>query len=78
MKEYFDKTFPGAPSTHPDTALLQFVSVLLEEFGDEWGNKWMYGACTLPHRPTAAPSHSPTVFHCVYGAFNYPTVLTSL
>ena len=21
---------------------LRFVSILLEEFGDEWGNKWMF------------------------------------
>jgi glutathione S-transferase len=30
------------PSIHPDDPVADFVSVLLEEFGDEWGNKWMF------------------------------------
>ncbi len=30
------------PSAHPDDPVARFVSVLLEEFGDEWGNKWMF------------------------------------
>ncbi len=30
------------PSIHPADPVAQFVSVLLEEFGDEWGNKWMF------------------------------------
>ena len=30
------------PSIHPPGSLAAFVSVLLEEFGDEWGNKWMF------------------------------------
>jgi len=30
------------PSIHPDDPALAFVSALLEEFGDEWGNKWMF------------------------------------
>lgn len=30
------------PSVHPGDAAAAFVSVLLEEFGDEWGNKWMF------------------------------------
>jgi len=30
------------PSIHPDDPLLRFVSALFEEFGDEWGNKWMF------------------------------------
>jgi glutathione S-transferase len=30
------------PSIHPDDAVARFVSALLEEFGDEWGNKWMF------------------------------------
>lgn len=33
--------FPS-PSIHPPGPLAAFVSVLLEEFGDEWGNKWMF------------------------------------
>lgn len=30
------------PSIHPDNAVLRFISALIEEFGDEWGNKWMF------------------------------------
>ncbi len=30
------------PSIHPEEPVAAFVSVLLEEFGDEWGNKWMF------------------------------------
>ena len=30
------------PSILPDDAGMRFVSALLEEFGDEWGNKWMF------------------------------------
>jgi glutathione S-transferase len=30
------------PSTHPSDPAARFVSILLEEFGDEWGNKWMF------------------------------------
>jgi len=30
------------PSIHPDDPCLAFLSALLEEFGDEWGNKWMF------------------------------------
>ena len=30
------------PSVHPTDPVSGFVSVLLEEFGDEWGNKWMF------------------------------------
>jgi glutathione S-transferase len=30
------------PSIHPDEPALAFVSALVEEFGDEWGNKWMF------------------------------------
>ena len=31
-----------SPSIHPGDPIAAFVSVLLEEFGDEWGNKWMF------------------------------------
>ncbi len=31
-----------APSIHPSEPVAAFVSALLEEFGDEWGNKWMF------------------------------------
>ena len=30
------------PSIHPADPVGAFVSALLEEFGDEWGNKWMF------------------------------------
>jgi glutathione S-transferase len=30
------------PSIHPPEPVAAFVSALLEEFGDEWGNKWMF------------------------------------
>jgi glutathione S-transferase len=30
------------PSIHPDEPAAAFVSTLIEEFGDEWGNKWMF------------------------------------
>ena len=32
----------GEPGIHPPDAVSAFVSALLEEFGDEWGNKWMF------------------------------------
>src|SRR5450631_948547 len=36
-----EKLFPE-PSIHPEDAVANFVSALIEEFGDEWGNKWMF------------------------------------
>jgi glutathione S-transferase len=39
--EHFESLFPE-PSIHPREPLAAFVSALLEEFGDEWGNKWMF------------------------------------
>ncbi len=30
------------PSIHPSDPDLAFLSALLEEYGDEWGNKWMF------------------------------------
>src|SRR2546427_1824695 len=36
-----EKLFPE-PSIHPDDPVANFVSALVEEFGDEWGNKWMF------------------------------------
>ena len=30
------------PSIHPSEPVTKFISALLEEFGDEWGNKWMF------------------------------------
>jgi glutathione S-transferase len=39
--EALEAQFPD-PSIHPADEALAFVSALLEEFGDEWGNKWMF------------------------------------
>ena len=39
--ETLEQRFPD-PSIHPDDPALAFLSALLEEFGDEWGNKWMF------------------------------------
>ncbi len=30
------------PSVYPANPTTAFLSALLEEFGDEWGNKWMF------------------------------------
>ena len=39
--ERFEASHPE-PSIIPDDPTLAFVSALLEEYGDEWGNKWMF------------------------------------
>ena len=39
--EHIEALYPD-PSIHPPEAVAAFVSALLEEFGDEWGNKWMF------------------------------------
>jgi glutathione S-transferase len=39
--EQLEARYPD-PSIHPADPVAAFVSVLLEEFGDEWGNKWMF------------------------------------
>jgi glutathione S-transferase len=39
--ETLEARFPD-PSIHPGDPVARFVSALLEEFGDEWGNKWMF------------------------------------
>jgi glutathione S-transferase len=36
-----EKFYPE-PSIHPDDPIANFISALIEEFGDEWGNKWMF------------------------------------
>jgi glutathione S-transferase len=41
IMEAIDARFP-TPSTHPADPALAFLSVLLEEYGDEWGNKLMF------------------------------------
>lgn len=40
IMEAFEAKFPE-PSTHPPGEPNRFLSLLIEEFGDEWGNKWM-------------------------------------
>ena len=39
--EVLEARYPE-PSIHPDDPIAAFVSALLEEFGDEWANKWMF------------------------------------
>ncbi len=39
--EWLEAQHPD-PAFHPDDPRLRFLSQLLEEFGDEWGNKWMF------------------------------------
>ena len=39
--EAMEARFPE-PSIHPSDPTLAFLSALVEEFGDEWGNKWMF------------------------------------
>ena len=39
--EAMEADFPE-PSVHPPETAAAFASCLLEEFGDEWGNKWMF------------------------------------
>ncbi len=39
--EHIEASHPE-PSIHPEEPVSRFVSYLLEEFADEWGNKWMF------------------------------------
>ena len=39
--EALEAEFPE-PGIHPTDPVAAFASTLLEEFGDEWGNKWMF------------------------------------
>jgi glutathione S-transferase len=39
--EAIEQRFPG-PTIHPEDPICQFISTMIEEFGDEWGNKWFF------------------------------------
>src|SRR5882762_4184420 len=39
--DQLEKLYPE-PSVHPADPVAKFISALMEEFGDEWGNKWMF------------------------------------
>jgi glutathione S-transferase len=39
--DQMEKLF-AEPSIHPGDGVARFISALIEEFGDEWGNKWMF------------------------------------
>jgi glutathione S-transferase len=41
IMDAMEKLYPE-PSIHPDDPVTRFISALVEEFGDEWGNKWMF------------------------------------
>ena len=41
IMERFEAAFPE-PATRPEDPMLAFLSALLEEYGDEWGNKHMF------------------------------------
>ena len=42
------------PSIHPGDTVANFISALIEEFGDEWGNKWMFHCPVHPATDVAA------------------------
>src|SRR6201989_640456 len=39
--DWIEKLRPE-PSIHPTDTVTNFIAALIEEFGDEWGNKWMF------------------------------------
>lgn len=41
IMDALDPEFP-IPEVHPEDPVCNFMSLLLEEFSDEWGNKWMF------------------------------------
>jgi glutathione S-transferase len=64
--EHYEARFPE-PSIHPSDPTLAFLSALLEEYGDEWGNKpmfhfrWSYEADQLSAGERLARSMMPGI-----------------
>src|SRR5207237_8484448 len=56
--DQMEKQFPE-PSVHPGDPVVRFMSRLIEEFGDEWGNKWMFPYCWARDIDQRAPAARP-------------------
>ncbi len=65
IMEKLDAVFPE-PSIHPEDPALAFLSALIEEFGDEWGNKLMFH-----HRWYTKPDQLATALVLARGADPY-------
>lgn len=65
LMEKLDAVFPE-PSIHPEDPTLVFLSALIEEYGDEWGNKLMFH-----HRWYTKPDQLATALVLARGAAPY-------
>ncbi len=65
LMEKLDAQFPE-PSIHPEDPTLNFLSALIEEYGDEWGNKLMFH-----HRWYTKPDQLATALVLARGAAPY-------
>jgi glutathione S-transferase len=65
LMEKLDAVFPE-PSIHPEDPTLNFLSALIEEYGDEWGNKLMFH-----HRWYTKPDQLATALVLARGAAPY-------
>lgn len=65
LMEKLDAAFPD-PSIHPEDSTLNFLSALIEEYGDEWGNKLMFH-----HRWYTEPDQLATALVLARGAAPY-------